>query len=235
MKRLIKLYLLVSLFVGSMAVGTHVSAETYRGLTVAPENRCSDYNRSRDYRYSQSIERRIIEREGYTVDRDGKLNKPFPSKYKANLMLTALWGRGGTDIEHIVATSEAHDSGLCSRSRSEKTRYAQDLDNLTIASPQVNRFEKKGYDAAEWLPEINKVWYAETIIKVKSKYNLTIDPAERDALKAILDANIKPPVIREPTTVVKNGLTKQDKDRISKLVDDIGDALSDIETIVQGN
>ena len=47
-----------------------------------------------------------------------------------------------SDIEHIVATSEAHDSGLCARDRATRTRFAQDLRNLTLASPQVNRHQK---------------------------------------------------------------------------------------------
>ena len=46
-----------------------------------------------------------------------------------------------TDIEHIVAASEAHDSGLR---------------NLTLAAPQVNRHQKSSKDAAEWLPERNR-------------------------------------------------------------------------------
>ena len=37
-----------------------VSAETWRGLTVAPEHRCSAYNKKRDYPYPQSVERDIV-------------------------------------------------------------------------------------------------------------------------------------------------------------------------------
>ena len=65
-----------------------------------------------------------------------------------------------TDIEHIVATSEAHDSGLCARDRPTRTRFAQDLRNLTLASPRVNRREKRAKDAAEWLPVRNRCWFA---------------------------------------------------------------------------
>ena len=36
------------------------SAETWRGLTVAPEHRCSAYNKKRDYPYPQSVERDIV-------------------------------------------------------------------------------------------------------------------------------------------------------------------------------
>ena len=31
------------------------SAETWRGLTVAPENRCSPYDKAGDYPYPQSV------------------------------------------------------------------------------------------------------------------------------------------------------------------------------------
>ena len=41
-----------------------------------------------------------------------------------------------TDIEHIVPLSEAHDSGLCSASATTKARFARDVLNLTLASPQ---------------------------------------------------------------------------------------------------
>ena len=36
------------------------SAETWRGLTVAPESRCSPYDKKRDYPYPQSVERDIV-------------------------------------------------------------------------------------------------------------------------------------------------------------------------------
>ena len=37
-----------------------VSAETWRGLTVAPEHRCAPYDKRRDYPYPQSVERDIV-------------------------------------------------------------------------------------------------------------------------------------------------------------------------------
>ena len=60
-----------------------------------------------------------------------------------------------TDIEHIVATSEAHDSGLCAASARVKAAFATDLLNLTLASPTVNRYPKSTKDLAEWTPSLN--------------------------------------------------------------------------------
>ena len=87
---------------------------------------------------------------------------------------------------HIVARSEAHDSGLCAASPGTRKRFSSDLLNLTLASPSVNRHQKSGKDAAEWLPELNRCWYAARIVQVKREYGLTVDPREASALDAIL-------------------------------------------------
>ena len=41
-------------------------------------------------------------------------------------------------------------------------------------------------DAAEWKPSRHGAWFAQRVIEVKLEYELTIDPAERDALEALL-------------------------------------------------
>ena len=141
-----------------------------QGLTVAPENRCSAYDRD-DYQYSQNVEDLIIANLGGVYS--PYTGEWFDSKYD-------------TDIEHMVAVSEAHDSGLCAAELTTRSTFAEDLLNLTLASPQVNRHEKKHYDAAEWQPEKNACWFAGRVIAVRKKYNLTIDRAERQALEHLL-------------------------------------------------
>ena len=93
-----------------------------------------------------------------------------------------------TDIEHIVARSEAHDSGLCAKSYATRLRFASDLTNLTLASPAVNRHQKSDKDAAEWLPAENKCWYAGRVVAVKYAYSLTVDVQEALALERVLAA-----------------------------------------------
>ncbi len=142
-------------------------------LVVAPENRCSPYSR-KDYPYSQSVEKKIVARQGmkslYTGRTFGSLKE--------------------SDIEHIVALSEAHDSGLCSASMEVRRMFASDLDNLTLAAPRLNRHAKGAKDAAEWLPPLKSshCWFASQIVAVKMKYGLTADQKEYDALKIIFDA-----------------------------------------------
>ena len=146
-------------------------AETWRGLTVAPEERCSAYDRQRDYRYPPSIEREIVRRLGAVYG-------PYTG--------TCFASTSQTDIEHIVAVSEAHDSGLCARVRATRARFARDVRNLTLASPQVNRSQKRARDAAEWLPARNRCWFAGRVVEVRRAYALTIDRREADALERIL-------------------------------------------------
>ena len=142
-----------------------------RDLTVAPEHRCTPYDRDNDYPYPQSIEAQI-------AARLGGMWSPYDG--------TRFDSLRESDIEHIVAVSEAHDSGLCAASTAVRRRFARDLDNLTLATPQLNRYEKGARDAAEWLPEHNRCWFAATIVAVRQEYKLTIDRREADALGRIL-------------------------------------------------
>ena len=85
-----------------------------------------------------------------------------------------------------MARSEAHDSGLCAAGNNLRTLFARDPDNLTLASPRVNRHEKSDKDAAEWVPDLNRCWFAARVVAVRLEYNLTVDQREADALEAIL-------------------------------------------------
>ena len=62
--------------------------------------------------------------------------------------------------------SEAHDSGLCAASLAVRAGFARDLDN-TLAKPELNRYEKRAHDAADWLPPLNRCWFAKTVIAVR--------------------------------------------------------------------
>ena len=141
------------------------------GLTVAPENRCSHYEAD-DYSYPQSVEPHIVARQG------GRIYGPYTGTYFVSIR--------ETDIEHIVARSEAHDSGLCAADLQTRRNFARDLDNLTLASPSVNRHQKVDKDLAQWLPAHNRCWYVNQVILVKRKYGLTWDSAERNAARTVL-------------------------------------------------
>ena len=160
----------VVLLAAVLLVDAACAAETWRGLTLAPEHRCSPYDRKRDYPYPQSVEREIVH--GL-----GTIYGPYTG--------TCFGSTSETDIEHIVAASEAHDSGCV---RATRARFATDLRNLTLASPHVNRRRKGGKDPAEWLSARNRCWFAARVVQVRRAYNLTIDRHEAAALERVLAA-----------------------------------------------
>ena len=92
--------------------------DTWRGLAVAPEHRCAPYNRA-DYPYPQSIEVRIVSAQGSMIY----------GPYSGRLFRSTL----ETDIEHVVAVSEAHDSGLCAADGETRSNYSDRL--LGVAAP----------------------------------------------------------------------------------------------------
>lgn len=147
-------------------------SETWRGLVVEPEHRCAPY-RIRDYSYPQSVEPEI-------VAELGKIYSPYTGQCFDSLRQT--------DIEHIVARSEAHDSGLCHTDIATRKKFSSDLLNLTLADPKLNRYQKRAYDAAEWMPEINRCWFANRVLQVRLKYGLSIDPHEAEALERVISA-----------------------------------------------
>ena len=50
----------------------------------------------------------------------------------------------------------------------------------------MNRHQKSGKDAGEWMPRMNRCWFASRVLKVKRKYRLTVDAREARALEGVL-------------------------------------------------
>ena len=84
-----------------------------------------------------------------------------------------------TDVEHIVALSEAHDSGL---SPARMLDFSGDPLNLTVAMPRENRNVKNDKDAADYMPPRNRCWFAARVLAVKARWGLTVNLLEAAAL-----------------------------------------------------
>lgn len=179
-----------------------VSAEElWRGLVVEPENRCSPYDKKSQYPYPQSVEDRV-------VASMGSVYGPYSGRY--------FESDRKTDIEHIVAASEGHDSGLCNVSPRQRVAFATDLLNLTLASPEINRCGqggKCGFDPAEWLPDRNQCWFANRVLKIKTKYKLSVDRNEAVALETVLSSCSSTDMIFYPNVSTTNNL-EMDADQI---------------------
>ena len=144
---------------------------TWRGLVVAPEVRCSEYDAGQ-YRHPDGLEDAVA----------ATLGDRFYEAYTGVYYDHAR----EVQVDHIVAKREAHDSGGCTWPPSARRAFARDLENLALASPTLDLGVKAGQDAAEWLPDFNRCWFAGAVVAVRLKYELTVDEAERDALEEVL-------------------------------------------------
>ena len=170
-------YLIASTVLTLCFASTQTMAqEMWRGLVAEKENRCSPYDKKSQYPYPQSIEDVIV------AQMDGKIYGPYTGRYFST--------DRETDIEHIVATTEGHDSGLCRASAATRKAFATDPLNLTLAAPEVNRCGssgKCGLDAGEWLPLKNRCWFANRVVEIKQKYRLSVDRQEMQSLQGVIE------------------------------------------------
>lgn len=90
-------------------------------------------------------------------------------------------------IDHVVALSDAWQKGAQRISPEQRKQLANDPLNLMAADGPANS-SKGDKDAATWLPS-NKAFRCEYVARqtaVKSKYQLWVTQAERDAIASIL-------------------------------------------------
>ncbi len=100
--------------------------------------------------------------------------------------------RGGTsevDIDHVVALSNAWQTGAFAFPFAKRVALANDPVNLLAVDASTNRQKSDG-DAATWLPP-NKAFrcdYVARQITVKRKYELWVTAPEASAMKTILQS-----------------------------------------------
>lgn len=91
------------------------------------------------------------------------------------------------DIDHVVARSNAWQTGAFKFDEETLKEFGNDPLNLLAVSSSLNRQKGDG-DAATWLPP-NKSYRCEYVarqIAVKHKYDLWVVPAEKDAMERVL-------------------------------------------------
>ncbi|MFE9243825.1 HNH endonuclease family protein [Nocardiopsis sp. NPDC006938] len=93
------------------------------------------------------------------------------------------------DIDHMVPLAEAWDSGASQWSTQRRQAYANDLDEpvaLVAVSASSNR-SKADKDPSQWLPPAADTHcrYVTEWTTVKTRWGLTVDEAEREALNTV--------------------------------------------------
>jgi hypothetical protein len=112
----------------------------------------------------------------------GQLLDPFSDK-----IISFSSAKSMIDIDHVVALSNAWQTGAAYFDKTKRAAIANDPLNLIAVDAKLNR-QKGDADAATWLPP-NKAFRCEYVarqIAVKAKYLLWVTAAEKDAKIKIL-------------------------------------------------
>ena len=117
----------------------------------------------------------------------GTLHDPYTAK-------DVLFERGAhtsdlVQIDHVVALSNAWQTGAQQLSLNQRTSFANDPLNLLAVDGQANQ-DKSDSDAASWLPP-NKQFrcqYVARQIQVKQKYDLWVTVAEKATMQQVLNS-----------------------------------------------
>lgn len=125
-----------------------------------------------------------LEPDGCSV-KSGQLLDPYTGK-------TILFERGPStsadiQIDHVVALSDAWQTGAQAMNPAQRLRFANDPIELLAVDGAANQQKSDG-DAATWLPK-NKAFrcsYVARQIAIKVKYRLWVTAAERQAMTGIL-------------------------------------------------
>jgi hypothetical protein len=115
----------------------------------------------------------------------GTLNDPYSGK-------TISFKRGQdtsteVQIDHLIPLSDAWQKGAQQWSATKRKEFANDPLNLLAVDGPLNN-QKSDSDAATWLPprKAYRCAYIARQIEVKTKYDVWITAAEKDAMQGIL-------------------------------------------------
>ena len=118
----------------------------------------------------------------------GVLNDPY-----TGTTVEFLRGPGSSDdvqIDHLVALSDAWQTGAQQLDEVSRRNFANDPLNLQATLGHVNQ-EKGDSDAASWLPPNSayRCTYVTRIVNVKAAYGLWVTQAEHDAITWVLSTD----------------------------------------------
>lgn len=180
----------------AFAPGTQETlVQLLRLLTIAPENRAG---------YDRSLFRHWIDANGDGCDTRREVliaEAVVPPTVGGGCALSG--GRWGSlndglvltdasqlQIDHVVALAEAWDSGASAWSADRRMGFANDLDVswALIAVSAASNQGKSDKDPADWLPPNSAELcpFVSAWIAIKVRWQLSVDPRERDALTGLV-------------------------------------------------
>jgi hypothetical protein len=113
----------------------------------------------------------------------GSLLDPYSGK-----VITFSSTKSTIDIDHVVALSNAWQTGAAYFDKTKRQQIANDPLNLLAVDFTLNRQKGDG-DAATWLPPLKsyRCDYVSRQVAVKAKYGLWVTQPEKDAIVKILE------------------------------------------------
>ncbi|MFE1028640.1 DUF1524 domain-containing protein [Streptomyces sp. NPDC058818] len=174
---------------------TMTVSEALDALDVAPED-TTEYKRSY-FRHWIDADRdgcntrqEVLLEEAVEAPEQGAGCKLTGGRWYSTYDDTWIDGSSGLDADHRVPLGEAWDSGATGWTPAERQDFANDLGDprsLVMVSARSNR-SKGEKDPAQWQPpaagnqcEYNTLW-----VVVKTRFRLSVDPAEKTALNSML-------------------------------------------------
>ncbi|MDQ1129988.1 HNH endonuclease family protein [Microbacterium sp. SORGH_AS_0888] len=127
-----------------------------------------------------------VVRSGSCTVASGTLHDPY-----TGADIAFVRGQGTSDrvqIDHVVALSDAWQTGAQRLTPARRAEFANDPLNLLAVSGAANGQKRDG-DAATWLPADKgfRCAYVARQIAVKTTYLLWVTPAEHDAMARVLE------------------------------------------------
>ncbi|WP_027935495.1 HNH endonuclease family protein [Amycolatopsis thermoflava] len=169
---------------------------TAASLTVAPEDTGAHYDRDAwgEWQYFDGgCDRRelLLRERGQNVV-TGKACRVLAGTWVSpydGVTVTATSGEftpSELDVDHVVPLAEAERSGARTWTAEQRESYANDPAVLAVVTAKSNR-SKGDQDVAHWLPAQGRCEYVRQWVEIKTRYHLTADQAEVNAIAAVLD------------------------------------------------
>lgn len=95
--------------------------------------------------------------------------------------ITFVKGENTVDIDHVVPLSRAWRQGAADWPAERREEFANTADNLVAVDASANR--SKGDDGPEeWMPDADRCSYTVRWVEVKTQFELSVAPREKQAL-----------------------------------------------------
>lgn len=90
-------------------------------------------------------------------------------------------------VDRLVSLEDAWVSGASDWTDEQRREFANDVETMLVVTTATAK-ERAAADGASWLPQHNTCFFIGQQMQVKTDYNLSVDPKERQALeKALAD------------------------------------------------